>query len=168
MRLNYNIQIDKSEIIINGDFRWYDESDKPSYEKLAEAILRYEKSKPIIDGVYNKAVHWPVGLEMAIEDVMQVRYEIGYTKHYYERCEQWDVPWSCYKAALYGEIIEAEIQSGAIVKIVTRLPNNKQTDEDICFAIMLDGNKATVKTVWCNMNYDNHYTIKKSNYVNEV
>lgn len=168
MRLNYDIQINKSEIIINGDFRWYDESDKPSCRKLVEAIMDYEKCKPLKDGVYNKAVYWPMNLEMAIEEKMMTKYEIVYTNHYLERCEQWDIPWSCYRASLYGEIIEAEIQNGMIIKIVTRLPNRKRPDEDICFAILLEYDIARVKTVWCNMNYDNHYTIKKSNYVNEV
>lgn len=168
MRLNYDIQINKSDITINGEFRWYDESNKPSYRKLAEAILSYEKSKRLRDGVYNKAVYWPMNLEMALEEKMATRYEINYTKHYFERCEQWDIPWSCHKAALYGEIIEAEIQDGIIVKIVTRLPNKKRADEDICFAIVLDGNEARVKTVWCNMSYDNHGTINRSNYVKEI
>lgn len=132
------------------------------------AIYHYEKYKPLIDGVYNKAVYWPLNLESVIDEIVRVKYKIEYTKHYSERCEQWDVPWSCYKAALYGEIIEVKIQNGVIVKVVTRLPNNKQPDEDIYFAIMLNGNVACVKTVWCNMNYDKHYTIKKENYANEV
>lgn len=168
MRLNYDIQIDKSEIIVNGVFRFNGDNKTPRHKMMIEAILGYEKSKPLKDGVYNKAIYWPMNLEMMIEEKMATRYEIAYTNHYSERCEQWDVPWSCYKAALYGEIIEAEIQNGVIVKIVTRLTNNKRPDEDICFAIMLEEDAARVKTVWVNMKYDNHYTIKKEKYVNGV
>lgn len=73
---------------------------------------------------------------------------------------------------LYGEIIEAEVVDGQIVKIVTRLPNRKVKNEDICAAIVLEHGEyfdaARVKTVWANMSYDNHKTIDKSKYVREI
>ena len=103
---------------------------------------------------------------------MSKRYQIEATAHFYERCEQWGFPRGCYKALLYGEIIEAEVTDGQIVKIVTRLPNRKAEDEDICAAIVLEHGEyfdvARVKTVWANMSYDNHVTIDKSKYIQEI
>ena len=72
---------------------------------------------------------------------------------------------------LYGEIIEAEVADGQIVKIVTRLPNRKAKDEDICAAIVFEHGEyfdtARVMTVWANMSHDNHVTIDKSKYIQE-
>ena len=103
---------------------------------------------------------------------MSKRYQIEATTHFYKRCEQWGFPRGCYKALLYGEIIEAEVINGRIVKIVTRLPNRKAKDEDICAAILLEHGEyfdvARVKTVWANMSYDNHKTIDKSKYIQEI
>ena len=69
---------------------------------------------------------------------MSKRYQIEATTHFYERCEQWGFPRGCYKALLYGEIIEAEVVEGQIVKIITRLPNRKVENEDICAAVVLE------------------------------
>lgn len=70
---------------------------------------------------------------------------------------------------LHGEVIEAEFQLGSVVKIVTRLQNNKFPDKDICAAISLnvDGT-AVVRTVWVNRHNDEHSTIHKENYVQHL
>ena len=68
--------------------------------------------------------------------------------------------------------LQDEVVDGQIVKIVTRLPNRKAEDEDICAAIALDYGKyfdvARVKTVWANMSYDKHVTIDKLKYTQEI
>ena len=180
MKINYNVEVETfsngkpSYCIINGR-RYVCDDSKPVHTNVINAITRYQKdlkANPLKDGLYNRAIYWPISLEIALEDAMSKRYQIEATTHFYERCEQWGFPRGCYKALLYGEIIEAEVSDGQIVKIVTRLPNRKAEDEDICAAIALDYGKyfdvARVKTVWANMNYDNHVTIDKSKYIQEI
>ena len=180
MKINYNVEVETfsngkpSYCIINGRCYVCDDS-KPVHTNVINAITKYQKdlkANPLKDGLYNRAIYWPISLEIAPEEVMSKRYQIEATTHFYERCEQWGFPRGCYKALLYGEIIEAEVTDGQIVKIVTRLPNRKAEDEDICAAIALDYGKyfdvARVKTVWANMNYDNHVTIDKSKYIQEI
>ena len=180
MKINYNVEV-KTSIngklsfcIINGRCYVCDDR-KPVHTNVLNAITRYQKdleANPLKDGLYNRAIYWPISLELVLEEAMSKRYQIEATTHFYERCEQWGLPRGCYKALLYGEIIEAEVVGGQIVKIVTRLPNRKAEDEDICGAIVLEHNAyydvARVKTVWANMSYDNHNTIDKSKYVQEI
>ena len=78
-----------------------------------------------------------------------------------------NIPVGAYKAALYGEVIEAELEHGTVVKVVTRLPHRFDSTLDICFAVAIDGEEARVKTVWLNRRNDNHETICKENYVRE-
>lgn len=180
MKINYSINVKTDNLgkptwcVVNG--RPYEcDRDKPLYINILNAIASYQRNgmvNPLKDGLYNRAVYWPMSLEFALEKMMSKRYQVEATTHFYERCEQWGFPRGCYKALLYGEIIEAEVSDGQIVKIVTRLPNRKAEDEDICAAIVLEHGEyfdvARVKTVWANMSYDNHVTIDKSKYVREI
>lgn len=180
MKINYNVEVETfsngkpSYCIINGR-RYVCDNSKPIHTNVINAITRYQKdfkANPLKDGLYNRAIYWPISLEIALEDAMNKRYQITATTHFYERCERWGFPRGCYKALLYGEIIEAEVVEGQIVKIVTRLPNRKVENEDICAAIVLEHDEyfdlAIVKTVWANMSYDNHKTIDKSKYIQEI
>ena len=180
MKINYNVEVETfsngkpSYCIINGR-HYVSDSSKPVHTNVINAITRYQKdleANPLKDGLYNRAIYWPISLELELEEAMSKRYQIEATTHFYERCEQWGLPRGCYKALLYGEIIEAEVVQGQIVKIITRLPNRKVENEDICAAVMLEHSEyfdvARVKTVWANMSYDNHNTIDKSKYVREI
>ena len=180
MKINYNINVETDRLgkptwcIVNGH-RYGCDKDKPVYINIMKAISDHQKNfiaNPLKDGLYNRAIYWPISLELALEEAMSKHYQIEATTHFYERCEQWGLPRGCYKALLYGEIIEAEVVDGQIVKIVTRLPNRKAEDEDICGAIVLEHgvyyDVARAKTVWANMTYDNHNTIDKSKYVREI
>lgn len=180
MKINYNVEVETfssgkpSYCIVNGR-RYVCDKNNPIHTNVINAITTYQKdlkANPLKDGLYNRAIYWPISLELELEEVMSKRYQIAATTHFYERCEQWGFPRGCYKALLYGEIIEAEVIDGRIVKIVTRLPNRKAKDEDICAAILLEHGEyfdvAMVKTVWANMSCDNHATIDKSKYVQEI
>lgn len=137
-------------------------------QAISSAILAYEKLDTVKDGTYNKAVFWPDKLAKMISEQLVYRYKVSATKHYFDKCEILHLPKNCYKAMMYGEVIEAEIRNGAVVKIVTRLPNRYDMTEDICAAILLHDEgfyDAKVKTVWVNQAEDNHSTINISNYV---
>ena len=177
--MDYNIEFHRKanqELIwlsINND-RFECDSSKNTLDNILNCIKKYHEHKisSLQMGTYNKAVYWPIELELALEKVMSKRYQIEPTNHLFERLEQYNLPRGCYKALLYGEIIEAEVDEyHNVVKIVTRIPNRHYTDEDICSAIVIDKDKyfdvARVKTIWINMNYDTHKTINKSNYVTE-
>ena len=60
---------------------------------------------------------------------------------------------------IHGEIIEAEVRNGSVVKIVTRLPNRRDMTEDICAAILLHSED------FYDAKDDNHSTIDVSNYI---
>lgn len=122
-------------------------------------------------GLYNKAVYWTDELENKVNALMSKRYRVLPTNHCKFKARKLGLPLGCYKAMLYGKIVEVEYdkQVDAVQKIITRLPNRVQDGTDICAAIRFDGfNEARVITIWVNEATDNHKTIRVENYVNEV
>lgn len=122
-------------------------------------------------GIYNKAVYWTDELESKVNVLMRKRYRILPTNHCKFKARKLGLPLGCYKAMLYGKIVEVEYnkQTDAVQKIITRLPNRVQDGTDICAAIRFDRfNEARVITIWVNEATDNHKTIRVENYVNEV
>lgn len=116
------------------------------------------------NGVYNKAVYWPDELATMLTLVKKNRWLMKPTGHYKEKASALRLPDNCYKVAMHGEIIEAEYDCG-LVKIVTRVPNRYCKNNDLCFAVLLRGVEARVKTVWLNNREDNHYTLQEDGYV---
>lgn len=121
-------------------------------------------------GLYNKAVYWTDELEGKVNALMSKRYHVLPTNHCKFKARKLGLPLGCYKAMLYGKIVEVEYsnQADAVQKIITRLPNRVQDGTDICAAIRFNGYEAYVVTVWVNESTDNHKTIRVENYVNEV
>ena len=121
-------------------------------------------------GLYNKAVYWTDELEGKINALMSKRYHVLPTIHCKFKARKLGLPLGCYKAMLYGKIVEVEYdkQTDVVQKIITRLPNRVKDGTDICAAIRFDGYEARVVTVWVNEATDNHKTIRVENYVNEV
>ena len=121
-------------------------------------------------GIYNRAVYWTDELESKVKKAMTIRYTVSATKHYKFKARKLGLPLGCYKAMLYGKIVEVEYdkQTDVVQKIITRLPNRVKDGTDICAAIRFDGYEAYVVTVWLNKATDNHKTIRVENYVNEV
>lgn len=173
MKTSYSIELETDKngkplwCNVNYVCRYYREG--MSIEKaIASAILSYENLDILKDGVYNKAVFWPDKLVQMIDEQMKCCYKVNATKHYFDKCRMLHLPKNCYKAMMYGEVVEAEIRNGTLVKIVTRLPNHQNMTEDICAAILLHVNgfyDVKVKTVWINQANDNHSTINILNYI---
>ena len=173
MKTNYFIELETDEndkplwCSVNYVCRYYCEG-MTTEQAISSAISAYEKLDVVKDGVYNKAVLWPDRLVKMISEQLVYRYKVSATKHCLDKCEILHLPKNCYKAMLYGEVIEAEIRNGLVVKIVTRLSNRYNMTEDICAAILLHAEgfyDAKVKTIWTNCAEDNHSTIDVSNYV---
>lgn len=173
MKINYSIELETDEnnkplwCSVNYVCRCYCEG-QTTEQAIFSAISAYEKLDVVKDGVYNKAVFWPGRLVEMISKQLMYRYKASATKHCLNKCEILHLPKNCYKAMMYGEVIEAEIRNGSVVKIVTRLPNRRYMTEDICAAILLHSEgfyDAKVKTVWTNQADDNHSTIDVSNYI---
>lgn len=59
------------------------------------------------------------------------------------------------------ELIEAELTSDSVTKIVIRKPIDN--DRSLCLAVIPSNN--LVKTVWINLNSDTHKTLNKNIYV---
>ena len=176
MKTNYSIELETDEnnkplwCSVNCVYRYYCEG-LTTEQAISSAILSYEKLDTVKDGVYNKAVFWPDRLVEMINKQLMYRYRVSATKHCLHKCEILHLPKNCYKAMMYGEVIEAEIRNGSVVKIVTRLPNRYNMTEDICAAILLHDEgfyDAKVKTVWTNCAEDNHSTINVSNYIKKL
>lgn len=120
----------------------------------------------MVDGVYNKAVYWPNEIEEKVNNRMGDKFLIRLSVHAEKRIAENHLPKDCYKAFLFGEIVEVEIKNGSVKKIVTRLRHRYNSKKFICSAILLDFDVAFVKTVWVNNEDDNHETIIAYNYVN--
>ena len=122
-----------------------------------------------LNGTFNKNVFWCDEVEYAVQCALRKKYTIIPTRHYFKRVSELHLPRNCYKAILHGEIIEAEFEFGSVIKIVTRLQNNKFPDKDTCAAIVLNADgTAVVRTVWVNHHNDKHSTIHKENYVQHL
>lgn len=124
-----------------------------------------------ITGIYNKGVYWPDEVEFAVQYTLSQKYRILPTQHLFDKLKLLNLPFNCYKAMLYGTVVEAELNHGVVKKVITRLPNRFNKDETLCAAIAFDlniNNKnivAHVKTIWTNRTEDNHRTIHKENYI---
>lgn len=115
--------------------------------------------------LYNIGVYCPHDIEIMVENVMKKRYEIVATRHAEHKIAKLRLPDNCYKAMLYGRIVEVEIEDGRVNKIITRLKNRYNSKEDLCAAILLEEDGiAKVKTIWINRLDDSHKTIRMENY----
>ena len=177
MKVNYDVQFkeidDKKYIEINGVIFPLDENQSTvqqiinGFEQFNYFLLNNKLF--LQNGTYNKAVYWPDRLKELVKDALDFRYNIYATAHCKNRIQEYGLPQGCFTTMLYGEIVEAEYYNNNITKIVTRLPNRKNKNQDICAVIMLEhsvyGHKAKVKTIWLNERNDKHKTINKENYV---
>lgn len=189
LSINYQINVETDRLgnptfcVINGTYSYNCVPHDSLQQNILNAIAAYQEENSrlsLADGLYNKAVYWPVELEIELKRVISMRYTIAPTNHYYDRCDFWRIPASVCKALIYGEVVEVQVENGQIVKLITRLPNHKNPDEDICGALWLGYNEppvytfpvpiypARVKTVWCNSAYDNHTTIDKTKYIQQA
>ena len=171
MKITFDVDIHDDYFKINGTKQSIKNCSYP-WHCLSRSLLSYLFNTfihSLSKGTFNKNVFWCDEVEYAVQYVLRKKYTILPTQHYFKRISELHLPRNCYKAMLYGEVIEAEFQFGNVIKIVTRLQNNKSPDKDICAAISLnvDGT-AVVRTVWVNRHNDEHSTIHKENYVQHL
>lgn len=115
--------------------------------------------------LYNIGVYYPHDVEVMVKKAMRKRYEIIATHHAEYKIAKLRLPDNCYKAMLYGRIVEVEIEDGKVYKIITRLRNRYDSKVDLCAAILLEEDGiAKVKTIWINRIDDSHKTIRMENY----
>ena len=90
MKINYNVEVETcsnckpSYGIVNGR-RYVCDDSKPVHTNVIIACTRYQKdskANPLKDGRYNRAIYWPISLEIALEEVMSTRYQIEATAHF--------------------------------------------------------------------------------------
>ena len=127
------------------------------------------------DGVYHRDVYFPKDLQVVICYLLSKPLYVKPSLHYYEKATKWKLSKGAYKTALHGEIIEAEINDGQVVKIVTRIQDKFAPKYSMCFAIQLEDLKGTeekgtvvVKTVWRNCEDDNHSTLDRTKYLHKI
>lgn len=171
MKMTFDIQVGETTCEING--KSYPLSHKDAIFSISHVLEEYlfDVSKSL-HGTFNRNVYWTDEVEFAVQYALRKKYVIRYTKHLLDRLRENKLPRNCYKAMLYGEIVEAEFDHGEVVKVVTRLPNHRNPDTDICAAIQISGlgneHIATVRTVWLNRRDDMHDTINEENYVRKI
>lgn len=177
MKVNYDVQfekIDGEQYIKINDIAFTVDGNQDVVQQIVNGFEQFSyflfNNKLFLqNGTYNKAVYWPDTLNKLVEDVLDFRYNVYTTAHCKNRIQEYRLPQGCFTAMLYGEVVEAEYYNGNITKIITKLPNRKNQNQDICAAIMLEhnnyGHKAKVKTIWLNERNDKHNTINKENYV---
>lgn len=127
------------------------------------------------DGVYHKDVYFPTDLQIVVQYILSRPLYVKPSQHYYGKIEKYGLGSGVYKVALYGEVIEAEIYDGQVVKIVTRIKNKYLDNCSMCFAIQLedlkgigDKNTVVIKTVWLNCEDDNHSTLDRTKYLHKI
>jgi len=59
-------------------------------------------------------------------------------------------------------LIEIEIENNLITKVVVRIPYDNENE--LALAIIPEGEKGTVKSLWANLIRDKHFTLDKSKY----
>ena len=121
------------------------------------------------DGLYNKGIYWSSEVDTAVKTMLNKRYKVVPTFHVYNKIDKLRLPKGCYTTVLHGKVVEAEVENGQVVKVITRLQNKFRPKQDICAAVRLNldsvTNQAVVKTIWTNAHDDDHETINVSNYV---
>ena len=127
------------------------------------------------DGVYHKDVYFPKDLDIVVQYILSKPLTIKPSLHYFEKVYKNRLSQGAYKTALYGDIIEAEVIDGQVVKIVTRVKNKFIPNCSMCFAIQLEDLKGTeekgtvvIKTVWRNCEDDNHTTLDRTKYLHKI
>lgn len=177
MKVNYDVQfkeIDGEKYIEVNGISFLVDKNQNITQQIAYSIWKFNDCSVsdecfLQNGTYNKAVYWPEVLSDLVEATLYTQYTVCATVHCKNRIKSYGLPKGCFTAMLYGKVVEAEYHNGNITKIVTRLPNHKNTNQDICAVIMLEhncyGHKAKVKTIWLNERDDKHNTINKENYV---
>lgn len=117
------------------------------------------------DGLYNIATEWSTDVIRTVKKCRDMPYTVQPTHHFKEKCVALGLSCSVACVALKGRIIEAEIKSGCVVKLVTRIKHRYKENTDMVFAVALDAENqiATVKTVWVNHSDDNHSTLRLEN-----
>lgn len=124
------------------------------------------------DGLYSKQVYWNNEIQNKVEELLSQKWYLVPTHHYYNKIEILGVPKGVYRATLYGDVIEVELQNNEISKIITRIPDRIDShNRDICMALSIHKEQnytITIKTLWTNLKSDTHLTINKSNYIQGV
>ena len=169
MKITFDVDIHDDYFTINGAKQSIKGCSYPWY-CLSHSLRNYLFSTFYsLNGTFNKNVFWCDEVEYAVQYTLRKKYTIIPTRHYFKRVSELRLPRNCYKAMLHGEIIEAEFELGSVIKIVTRLQNNKFPNKDTCAAIVLNADgTAVVRTVWVNRHNDKHSTIHKENYVQHL
>ena len=121
-----------------------------------------------MEKLYNKGVFWSDKINEAVENKLNQKFLIFPTFHMQVKAHKLNISENCSKASLFGEVVEALFENDVLVKVITRLPNKFNKDEDLCFAVAFvddcDECFAQVRTVWINRHSDNHSTIHTENY----
>lgn len=168
MKIEFDIDLTGKGIAVNG-VPCHIDSDNGMYDlhRAIEDYLRVTAER--LDGTFNKGVFWPAELDYLVAWTLRTRYLMRPTDHFIQRAQENRLPRGCYTAMLYGEVVEAVVSHGRVMKMVTRLPNRMRPGQDICAAIefgtIADQAIATAVTVWTNSSTDTHSTINKSKYV---
>lgn len=171
MKLSLEINISNSSLSINHIS--YGQLNNPSTDVLCHAAADYLRTSiGSLHGTYNRRVYWPQELQLLIDLTLAKKYLVQPTDHLRMRLKENCLPAEVYKTALYGEIVEAEVDHGILKKIITRLRNKHRKSEDICMATIFTENSsgsivARVKTAWINQHKDNHDTLHIEKYVSE-
>jgi hypothetical protein len=110
--------------------------------------------------LYHCDVFMPTGLTMPYGT-----FELIYTKHALlestrDRNGKMNLPTHLTVASC--KVIEVEVENGEVRKVLYRKRTNGK--HDMCFAVVRQGMKMIVKTVWLQRKDDNHRTLRRERY----
>lgn len=113
----------------------------------------------LLDGTYHKDLFLPVRVAGT--------FKLSYSRHAIEASKSDKYGSICLPESISinnDDIIEAEIESGCVVKLVARCSYDSYRDIIIVF---MPNKSNLVKTVWLNLKSDNHNTLKRYNYISK-
>lgn len=172
MKFTFEIEFEQNALFVNG-MKFERFAHTRGMHEIGNAIALFMcRKQDVLNGLYSKQVYWPKLVDFSVKYAMSCKYSVMPTLHCERRAKEYGLG-NAYKAMMYGEVIEAEFDSGTLTKIVTRLPHRYNEAEDICAAIAFDyvegedgyNIECRVKTLWLNDRNDNHLTIDESKYV---
>lgn len=88
------------------------------------------------DGLYNVATEWSTDVIRTVKKCRDIPYKVQPTRHFKEKCVALGLSCSVACVALKGRIIEAEIKSGCVVKLVTRIKHRYKENTDMVLRLL--------------------------------
>lgn len=122
------------------------------------------------DGLYNIDYFWPEELKKAINSLLEEKMVVVIGTKYQESAANGKIMPDGYKNALRGEIIEALVSAGNVVKVVTKVKSDVRQRTSYFFAVSFcynpeaEAHVAYVKNGWPSNQMKPYHSVHDEEY----